>query len=157
VHQGRFGEDYVRVLATAAGFTVMEYSPDVDGVDLQIVRPGDVGDIRAPRIDVQVKTTARKVQGGTLAFDGLDGRQFNRLAGPGFVVPRYLVVVIVPPDPARYADLDHRGLLLRYQGYFTSLAGRPPVPEQRAGVRVHVPVANVLTVPRLRQLVDAAR
>jgi hypothetical protein len=155
VHQGRFGEDYVRVLASAAGFTVSDYSPDVDGVDLQIAYPGEARSVRSPRIDVQVKTTSRlRPDGGVLPFDGLSGWQFNKLAGPGFVVPRYLFLVIVPPDASQYVDLSHHGLLLRHIGYFASLRALTKVPEQRASVRVRVSTANVLTVERLRALVE---
>jgi hypothetical protein len=157
-HQGQFGEDYVRVLATAAGLTVSDYHPDVDGVDLQIALPADVGSVRSPRIDVQVKTTSRlRPVDGVFAFDGLDGRQFNKLAGRGFTVPRYLFLVTVPPDASRYADLNHHGLLLRHIGYWASLRAHETVPGGRATVRVKVSTANVLTAARLRELVEAAR
>ena len=156
--QGRFGEDYIRVLATAAGLTVSDYNPDVDGVDLQIALPGDVGSVRSPRIDVQVKTTSRlQPVDGVFAFGGLDGRQFNKLAGPGFTVPRYLFLVVVPHDASRYTDLSHEGLLLRHIGYWMSLRSRETVPAGRASVRVKVPVANVLTMPRLWALVEDTR
>jgi hypothetical protein len=157
-HQGQFGEDYVRVLASAAGLTVSKCDLDVDGVDLQITLPDDVASVRSPRIEVQVKTTSRlRPVDGVFRYDGLNGRQFNKLAGPGFMVPRYLFLVTVPREVARYADLNHHGLLLRHIGYWTSLHARDTVPEGRASVRVKVPTANVLTVPRLRDLVEAAR
>ena len=156
MHQGQFGEDYIRVLATAAGFTVNAYRPDVDGVDLAIACPGDTRVVRSPRIDVQVKTSSTLIpQCGVLPFDGLNGWQFNKLAGPDFLVPRYLFLVVVPPDATRYADLNHHGLLLRHIGYFHSLRSARTVPEQRTRVRVRVPTANVLTVESLRVLVEA--
>ncbi len=158
VHQGRFGEDYVRVLATAAGFVVTDYHPDVDGVDLGIVSDDRPLGVRAPRIDVQVKTASNlQPVDGVLRFDGLDGRQHNRLAGPRFLVPRYLFLITVPREPVHYADLNPSGLLLRHIGYFVSLRERPPVPDGQSHVRVRVPVANVLTVTRLRALVEAVR
>ncbi len=39
IHQGTFGEDYVRVLASAAGLVVQTNYPDVDGVDLGLKFP----------------------------------------------------------------------------------------------------------------------
>jgi hypothetical protein len=158
VHQGQFGEDYVRVLATAAGFVVSDYRPDVDGVDLGIVRAGDGADVRAPRIDVQVKTVSNLLPvDGVFRFDGLSGWQYNKLAGPGFVVPRYLFLITVPKEAGRYADLNPNGLLLRHIGYFTSLHECDKVPEGRRSVRVRVPTANVLTVARLQALVQGVR
>jgi hypothetical protein len=158
VHQGQFGEDYVRVLATAAGFVVTDYRPDVDGVDLGIVQAGDADDVRAPRIDVQVKTASnlRPVE-GVFRFDGLNGWQHNKLAGPRFLVPRYLFLVTVPKEPVRYADLSPSGLLLRHIGYFASLREHARVPDSQSSVRVRVPAANVLTVARLQALVGAVR
>jgi hypothetical protein len=157
-HQGQFGEDYVRVLATAAGLTVASCNLDVDGIDLQITLPDDVGSVRSPRIEVQVKTASRlQPVDGVFAFDGLNGWQFNKLAGPGFMVPRYLFLVTVPVDASRYVDLNHEGLLLRHIGYWTSLHSRDVVPAARSSVRVKVPIANVLTARRLRELVEAAR
>ena len=156
--QGQFGEDYIRVLATAAGLTVSKCDLDVDGIDLQLTLPADGASVRSPRIEVQVKTTSRlRPVDGVFRFDGLNGRQFNKLAGPGFMVPRYLFLVTVPREAARYVDLNHHGLLLRHIGYWTSLHAHETVPEGRASVRVKVPTANVLTVPRLRDLVEAAR
>jgi Domain of unknown function (DUF4365) len=156
--QGQFGEDYVRVLATAAGLTVAKCDLDVDGIDLQLTLPDDVGSVRSPRIEVQVKTASRlRPTNGVFAFDGLNGWQFNKLAGPGFMVPRYLFLVTVPPEASRYTDLNHHGLLLRHIGYWASLHSHETVPESRKSVRVKVSTANVLTVPRLRDLVEAAR
>lgn len=157
-HQGQFGEDYVRVLASAAGLTVSKCDLDVDGIDLQITLPHDAGSVRSPRIEVQVKTTSRlRPVDGVFRYDGLNGRQFNKLAGPGFMVPRYLFLVTVPPDTSRYADLNHNGLLLRHIGYWTSLSSCDVVSEARSSVRVRVPTANVLTARRLRELVEVAR
>lgn len=62
------------------------------------------------------------------------GWQFNKLAGPGFVVPRYLFLITVPRDVARYANLSHPGLLLRHIGYFASLQGCAKVVGDRSSV-----------------------
>ena len=155
-HRGKFGEDYVRVLASAAGLTVYKDDIDHDGVDLGIRLPN-------PRrswsraIEVQVKTTSAPVwRGAQLVFDGLDQRQYNRLAGPHYTVPRYLFVVTVPRDARAYADLFTAGLLLRHTGYFLSLHDREPLPEPQPGrrIRVTLQAANVLTVATLRTLLE---
>jgi hypothetical protein len=72
VRQGQFGEDYVRVLASAAGLTVFRYNLDIHGVDLGICRDADGRYWRSPKIEVQVKTVSRpQHDGGTLVFHGL--------------------------------------------------------------------------------------
>ncbi|KAA2261857.1 DUF4365 domain-containing protein [Solihabitans fulvus] len=154
-HQGKFGADYIRVLASAAGLTWAEDDVDLDGIDLCIKLPGRTPRGFSPRIDVQVKTTSRlATQHGCVTFDGLDHVQFNKLAGSEFVVPRYLFVVHVPRDAASYADLSTSGLLLRHIGYYLSLRDRQPVAADRhRHIRVKLPLGNVLTATSLRALV----
>ncbi|HET6295641.1 MAG TPA: DUF4365 domain-containing protein [Kribbella sp.] len=157
IHQGKFGEDYIRVLASAAGLLVSQDDVDVDGVDFCIKKPGRSRFGWSPRIDVQVKTTSRpKRRAAAFDFDGLNQSQFSKLAGTDFSVPRFLFLVIVPTRADQYAALNTAGLLLRDVGYYVSLADRAPFDEPRTDrrVRVNVPTANVLTVTSLRQLID---
>jgi hypothetical protein len=42
-HQGKFGEDYIRVLASAAGLLVYTPDLDYDGIDPGLRWPGRVG------------------------------------------------------------------------------------------------------------------
>ncbi|TCC43617.1 DUF4365 domain-containing protein [Kribbella sindirgiensis] len=156
VHQGKFGEDYVRVLASAAGLLVSKDDVDHDGIDLCIKFPGRSAFGWSPRIDVQVKTTSRpRRRAAAFDFDGLNQSQFNRLAGPDFLVHRYLFLVIVPKRADEYAALDTGGLLLRDVGYYVSLRDHTPIDEPRSDrrIRVAVPTANVLTVTTLRHLI----
>jgi hypothetical protein len=155
-HQGKFGADYIRVLASAAGLTWSADDVDLDGVDLCIKLPGRTPRGFSPRIEAQVKTVSRlEVRRGLVNFDGLDHVQFNKLAGSEFVVPRYLFIVHVPRSAAEYADLSNSGLLLRHIGYYVSLQDRRPLPSpsRNRHIRVKIPLGNVLTVESLRNLV----
>lgn len=155
-NQGKFGADYVRVLASAAGLIWSEDDVDLDGVDLCIKLPGRTPRGFSPRIDVQVKTVSTlEVRKGLVNFDGLDHVQFGKLAGMEFVVPRYLFIVHVPRESAQYADLSTSGLLLRHIGYYVSLSDRRPLPspDRNHRIRVKIPVSNILTVESLRSLV----
>lgn len=158
-HQGKFGADYIRVLASAAGLVWAEDDVDLDGVDLCIKLPGRTPRGFSPRIDTQVKTISTlKVHKGLLDFDGLDHVQFNKLAGTDFTVPRYLFIVHVPRAADHYADLSTSGLLLRHIGYYLSLSDRDrlPSPDRSRHIRVKIPVSNVLTVASLRALVTGS-
>ncbi len=157
-HRGKFGEDYVRVLASAAGLTVYKDDIDFDGIDLGIRLPR-AGHSWSKAIEVQVKTTSSPAwKGSELLFDGLNQLQFNRLAGADFTVPRFLFVVVVPKDAGAYAALFTEGMLLRNIGYFVSLRGEMPFadPEISRHRRVRVPSANVLTITSLRGLVESS-
>ncbi|MEV0336243.1 DUF4365 domain-containing protein [Nocardia sp. NPDC050717] len=155
-HQGNFGEDYVRVLASAAGLMWAQDNADLDGVDLSLKMPGRTPVGFSPRIEVQVKTiTKPSFRHGVLNYDGLDRGKYNKLAGTEFQVPRYLFVVHVPARSEGYTDLSTAGLLLRHIGYYLSLRDNAPLPpdDPRGRIRVKVPVSNVLTVASLRALV----
>lgn len=155
-HQGKFGADYVRVLASAAGLLWSQDDVDMDGIDLCLKLPGRTPRGFSPRIDVQVKTVSSVVTSrGVLPFDGLTRAQFDRLAGADAVVPRYLFVVHVPRRADQYADLGTAGLLLRHLGYYLPMSEYAPLrgDDPRARVRVRIPVSNVLTAARLRALV----
>jgi uncharacterized protein DUF4365 len=156
-HQGKFGEDYVRVLASAAGLIVLKEDLDADGIDLGFRATGKYGKVYSPSIEAQIKTwSAPSVVAGHLNFRGLDEWQFNKLAGPGFTVPRFLFVICVPPENERYAASTSDGMMLRHLGYFVSLRGETPiaVPDRRRKRPVRVPIANVLTASALRRITE---
>ena len=153
-HQGKFGADYVRVLASAAGLIVYTPDLDYDGVDFLLRRPSPVGSAASPGIDVQVKSWSRPRQsGGTWRFDGLSEVQFNKLAGD-YLVPRYLFLVVVPDDHRQYTEISADGMLLRFQGYYLSLSEEETVDNPKSDRKraVHVPIGNILTVRTLLTL-----
>jgi hypothetical protein len=155
-HQGKFGADYVRVLASSAGLVWSQDDVDLDGVDLCIKMPGRTPRGFSPRIEVQIKTVSKlEPRRGMIDFRGLDERQFNKLAGGDFLVPRYLFVIHVPPQPEQYADLSTSGLLLRHIGYYATLRNQLPLdaPDHRRRTKVELPLGNILTTESLRDLV----
>jgi hypothetical protein len=155
--QGKFGEDYVRVLASAAGLLVYTYDLDADGIDLGFRFPGRVNHVASPAIEAQVKTWSKPSgQAGEWHFNGLNEVQFNKLAGDDYSVPRFLFLILVPSDARDYAALSTDGMLLRHLGYFVSLRAATPIehPNNRRRRPVQVPKANVLTVATLRKLTD---
>lgn len=153
VHQGSYGEALVYALACAAGFTVGRQHLDVHGVDWQIASAGPRGSIRDPRIEVQVKTwsTADETPSGWRGR--LRTAHFNQLTGR-FMVPRLLVVVIAPDDPADYVRIDPAAMIFSHAAYWLSLADEAPVDaDERETLTVEVPHGNLLTVQTLTALV----
>lgn len=156
-HQGKFGEDYVRVLASAAGLLVLKDDLDVDGIDLGFRATGQHGKTYSPMIEAQIKTWSKPtLSAGHLDYRGLDEWQFNKLAGPLFTVPRFLFVICVPVDKQSYAASMTDGMMLRHLGYFVSLRSEAPVehPDRKRKRLVRVPTANVLTASALRRLTE---
>jgi Domain of unknown function (DUF4365) len=154
-HQGYFGECFVRVLASAAGLIAGKQDVDVTGVDFTIDYPGKRGTTRYPKIEAQVKSWSNAAGTPDAWHYPMEVNQYNELAGPGFQVPRYLFLILVPADRTMYAEADVNMLRLRHSGYWVSLADRAPInPAKQQNVTVYVPRSNLLTVATLRALMS---
>ena len=154
-YRGAFAESYVRTLALAAGLNVLRPEIDDDGIDAMIRHTGRVGPVPSPGIDIQIKSWSSP-SGSHVAwhYDGLNQQQYNQLVGDDYQMPRYLVLVLVPSDQHRLAELHDDGLLLRHHAYYASLADETRIadPSANSSRRVHVPRANRLTTSALRGL-----
>lgn len=152
--RGAYGEAYVQALAYAAGLTASKDTPDISGIDLKIGHPGELDEIRFPCIEVQVKTW----DGGDLdtelwTYRGLTVPQFNKLAGGRTMIPRYLVVLLVPKSTP-LVELRDDGLLLRHQARYVDLSGEPKRSGDTANkVSVQLPHTQLLDIDSIRQLV----
>lgn len=156
-HQGKFGQDYIRALASAAGLLVYEYDLDRVGIDLGFRFPGKPGALSSPAIEVQVKTSSKpNMVGDEWHYDGLTEQQFNWLAGTDYTVPRFLFMLPVPRDHREYARFESGGMTLRHLAYYRSLEDEPPIvdPSPTRRRKIRVPVGNVLTVRSFLRLFD---
>ena len=117
VHQGLHGEGFIYAMACAAGFTAAKMSVDVDGVDWLIAYPGPKGTTRSPKIEMQVKTWSNPVLVDGFYKYRIKIQHYNHLAGPGFQLPRFLALVIVPSDPGQYAVCDYENMKLGMSAY----------------------------------------
>jgi hypothetical protein len=159
IHQGQFGETFVRLLASAAGLTVAKPEPDVTGEDFTFGYAADDDDdpLAGAKIDAQVKSWRRSatVRHSDCWDYRMDRKHFNRLAGRRNI-PRYLILVIVPDDWRDYTITAAHGLTAKYCAYWVSLADRGWVDPQLPGrVPVAVPMANVLGATTLLDLFSA--
>jgi len=155
-HQGHHGEGFVFALASSAGLLISRPSLDIDGVDWLIGFPGQLGTVRSPKIEVQVKSWSTPEGDDSAWAYRMRLGHYNALAGVGFEVRRYLVLVIVPADVAGYATCDHDAMRMSHAAYWTSLADRPVLPAtgtEAKTVVVAVPRSNLLTPETLKTLV----
>ena len=112
---------------------------------------GVAGTYRFPRLDLQLKCTARKL----LREDGLrfplKRKNYDELRGEGFLVPRILVVVTVPVQVPDWLLQSEEELALRHCGYWLSLR---EAPEKRTGtsVTVRIPRENILSIEALARI-----
>jgi hypothetical protein len=78
--------------------------------------------VRSPRLDIQLKATARQLPDEVIPFD-LDVGHYDALRSELLQVPRILVVVAVPADAADWVSATEQALTLRHCGYWLSLRG----------------------------------
>jgi Domain of unknown function (DUF4365) len=155
-HQGLHGEGFVFAMASSAGLLVSRPTLDVDGVDWLISHSGPLGSVRSPKIEVQVKTWSAPTGNDEALAYRMTVPHFNAIAGPGFAVPRYLLLVTVPTDSNEYAVCDVAHMRLGHAAYWLSLADRallPSGPGDAGSTVVSVPRRNLLTPETLTALV----
>ncbi|WP_442960995.1 MULTISPECIES: DUF4365 domain-containing protein [unclassified Pseudarthrobacter] len=154
--QGHYGENYVRVLAAAAGLYISKDDPEPPGVDLNLTLRDLEGVLPTKKAELSIKTVAAPAADGQHFHFDIKSSDYRELAGAlsvDFDLPRYLVVVVVPNIRVHYSDLTHRGQSLNHGAYFLDLMGSPALLEGQATKRLSVPTANLLTPTRLVELV----
>lgn len=149
----QFSIAYVRAVASVAGFTAYKHEVDDDSVDLGLAARGAMGTVRSPKLDMQIKCTSREILGAvSLAFP-LSIKNYNDLRPEDLLVPRILVVVLVPDALEDWLVHSEEQLLVRHCAYWMSLRGM----EDRnnvANVTVHVPRNNQFTVDAVREIMN---
>jgi len=143
-----FSKAYVKAVAAVCGFATQEPSVDDDSIDLTLSARGGGGTIRSPKVDLQLKCTAQDVLGAQTIDFPLEVKNYNELRPTNVLVPRILVIVIIPNDVLRWLSHSEAELLLRHCGYWYSLRGMAATVNQFT-VTVNVPRTQVFDVPGL--------
>lgn len=156
VDQGYFAEGLVAAIAAAAGLDV-QWPRLGHRIDLGVFLPGPNGTSGSKQVNFQVKSwsTGKCSADGNFHFP-LEVPAFNYLAGDAHDVRHYLVMCLVPPDAANYADAQHERLHLRHAAYWLSLRHEAPdaTLNPNSTKTVLVPSQNILTSTTIRALVE---
>ncbi|WP_406731775.1 DUF4365 domain-containing protein [Streptomyces sp. NBC_01794] len=151
-HQGDFGEQFVRALATAANLNVSN-SRDRLGIDWELTYPGRGGTRRFPQIQAQVKCWSKPKGSGDSWRYPLRVHNYNLLSGRDYYHPRFLFLVVVPEDSDEWVEATHEGLLLRHAAYWACFHDHELTDKSKDDkLTVSVPKANLLTTGTLHGL-----
>lgn len=147
-----FSYAYIRAVAVVAGVGVAEPRPDDDSVDLILSRR-DIGSvIRSPKLDLQVKCAAESSSTvnitNTHVHYALKLKNYDDLRPANLMVPRILIVVLVPDNLGDWINQTSTELALRKCAYWHSLRGQPPT-SNTSGVTVPLPLSSVFSVAAL--------
>jgi hypothetical protein len=144
---------YVRAVAAAAGVAVYEPEVDHDSIDLGLAARGGPGLLRSPRLELQIKATRRDL----LREDGihypLKLKNFEDLRGSDFLVPRILVVVLIPSDPTDWLTQTEEELVLRRCGYWLSLREHPST-TGKTSITTILPTENLFSAQAIHALME---
>ena len=140
-----FSRAYVKAVAAACGYATEVPSVDDDSVDLVLTAKGGSGTFRSPKLDLQLKCTAREVVGERNINFPLEIKNYDELRPTNFMVPRILVIVVVPDNVDNWITHSENELVLRHCGYWYSLRGLPATDNVRS-VTVNIPRTQVFDV-----------
>src|SRR5205823_824819 len=140
-----FSRAHVKAVAAACGYATEVPSVDDDSVDLVLTAKGGSGTFRSPKLDLQLKCTAREVVGERNINFPLEIKNYDELRPTNFMVPRILVIVVVPDNVDNWITHSENELVLRHCGYWYSLRGLPATDNVRS-VTVNIPRTQVFDV-----------
>lgn len=121
----QFSRAYVQAVAAVAGFAWSEPSVDDDSIDLTLSDRGGGGTIRSPKLDLQLKCHAHPAPTEPTISYPVKIKNYDDLRDDTVMVPRILVVVLVPDQLADWMNHTETALALRRCGYWISLRGLP--------------------------------
>lgn len=151
---------FVRAIAAAAGCN-HEPGPqlDDDSIDgaFRFFTDGEdpLASIKSPKFEYQLKGYSLQVDPAEGDFGyQLKAKNYNDLRSTKVTVPRILVVLLMPEQPADWlAHHAHLRMELFYHAYWVSLYGEPALEEGQESRTVRVPIGNEFTVGTVRDFI----
>lgn len=144
-----FSRAIVRAIAATAGIKATVPEQDEDSEDITFTAP-DTSAAPGARLDAQLKCSQNiDPRDGSFSYP-LPVKNYNDLRWPAveLFVPRILIVVHVPADPAEWLVSDVEKITLRRCAYWVSLAGAEPT-ENTSTVSVNIPVEHMFDTAAL--------
>jgi hypothetical protein len=149
----QFSFAYARAVAAVAQVVVSEPTVDDDSVDLEFKKKGGGGVFRSPQLDAQVKCTeSADIHANHIAYP-LKLKNYEELRPTNLLVPRILIVIIVPENLGDWLNHSEQELAMCKCGYWVSLRGEPTT-TNTTNVTVHLPRQNQFTVAQLQQIMQ---
>src|SRR5260370_869697 len=149
----QFSFAYARAVAATARIAVTEPTVDDDSVDLIFQQRGSGSVFRSPQLEAQVKCTDAATMTSNYIAYPLKIKNYDELRPADFLVPRILIVVVVPDSLTDWLNHSEVELAMRRCGYWLSLLGMPAT-TNTASVTVHLPRIKQFTVVELQAMMQ---
>jgi hypothetical protein len=148
--QEQFSKAYIRAVSAIAGCTLAEPEVDDDSIDITLsskLFP------RKPKLDIQIKCHMHDtcIDESGLKYS-LKRKNYDDLRTTDVLVPRVLVVVVVPKKLENWLSQSDNEAMIRYCAYWVSLRGLPE--KDQGSITVSIPQLNRVTSEGLNQLMQ---
>ena len=149
LRKAQFSIAFIRAVTADAGCKVSIPEMDTDSVDGVIM-----ADLEGrPRMEFQAKSTAADIVRDGVARYRLRIEDYRRLIPADILVPRILIVVLLPSKQDEWTDQTEDRLCLRRCAYWISLAGYP-ASDNPSGEVLNIPTANIFNSEQLRGMMN---
>lgn len=149
----QFSRAYVQAVAACAGFAWSIPSVDDDSVDMSLHQTGGGGTVRSPKVELQLKCEAAPSPTEDGFSRSIKLKNYDDLRDATVLVPRILVVVLVPDQITDWLGHSEAELAIRRCGYWVSLRGWP-ASANATGQTVQIPRAQTFTVQSLQGIMQ---
>jgi Domain of unknown function (DUF4365) len=149
----QFSNTYLQAIASVAGYSLYKPFVDDDSVDWGIAAKGGTGRIRAPRLELQLKSTSKDVLGNSSIRYPLKLKNYDDLRMDDFAIPRILVVILIPETIEDWLTQSETETCMKECGYWISLRGMPET-QNTTAVTVTIPRTNQFTVIALQSIME---
>lgn len=128
----RFSHAYLAAVAAAAGCKVLSWSVDDERVDATLSRRALGKKVKAPKIDIQLKSTTNpKLWAKSIRYR-IDAATYDDLRENNRMTPILLVLLRMPKHPQRWLHVDERRVRMRKCAYWISLRGKPDISPKKS-------------------------
>jgi Domain of unknown function (DUF4365) len=152
--QEQFSNAYLLAVATVAGLKLAKTDIDDDSIDFNISGKGFDGIYSRPQLDIQLKCHMHHECIGNDGFSyPLKIKNYNDLRATDIIVPRLLIVVIVPREVSDWLTQSDNEAQMKYCGYWQSVRNMPDT-SNTSTVSILIPQSNRLDVQGLTDLMQ---
>jgi Domain of unknown function (DUF4365) len=149
----QFSNAYLQAITSVAGYSLYKPAVDDDSIDWGIAATGIMGRIRAPRLELQLKSTSRDVIDDLTIRYPLKLKNYNDLRMVDFAIPRILIVVLLPDNLDNWVQQSEEELCMRSCGYWQSLRGMSET-QNTSTVTVSIPRNNQFTATSIKLIME---
>ncbi|MBD2603837.1 DUF4365 domain-containing protein [Scytonema hofmannii FACHB-248] len=155
IQKEEFSYAYIYAVVSAAGYScqIASRPTDIGGIDIIISGTEQEYSLYPPRLEVQVKSTSIDVMSDEFIRYPLKLKNYNELRKQKTLVPKILIVVLIPDNLIEWVNQSETELCMRRCGYWMSLKGQPET-QNTETVTVYLPRSQLFTVNALKNIMQ---